>query len=48
MIPAYLQVAVEQIFFSKRRIFSKTAESTILWLIFLDSLSQWESDGSTH
>ena len=35
-------------FFSKRRIFSKTDESTILWLIFLDSLSQWESDGATH
>ena len=39
---------MNQIFFSKRRIFSKTAESTIFWFIFLDSLSQWESDGATH
>ena len=45
-----LKIAVkdEPNFFSKRRIFSKTAESTILWLIFLDSLSQWESDAAIH
>ena len=40
---------MNQFFFFRKGGFSqKTAESTILWLIFLDSLSQWESDGATH
>ena len=36
---------MNRFFFSKRRIFSKTAESTILWLISLDSMRKRESDG---